>query len=143
MTNHVDRGLGTSPAQLVEHGLDGLLLTRARPAGTELPEQTPPSGQAEEVGGQREHQRQEGDDAGDPCGGILGSAERSGDPVADEEPGEDVDQLEREAEEVERQRDHRVLLACAVETSSFNRRGVTETRAARPWAMTKHSPTSS
>ena len=111
MTNHVDRRLGTSPAQLVQHRLDGLLLARARPAGTELPEQTPPSGQPEEVGRQREQQRQEGDGAGNPGGGILGNTERPGDPVGDEEAGEDMDQLEREAEEVERQRDHRVLLA--------------------------------
>jgi|GEM_PF-4314021 len=36
-----------------------------------------------------------------------------------------------------------MLLASAVEIPLSNRRGVTETRAARPWAMTKHAPTSS
>lgn len=67
----------------------------------------------------------------------------AGNSIDDEEADEHMDQLEREADEIERQRDHRVLLACVLETSPLNRSGVTETRAALPWAMTKHSPTSS
>ena len=50
------RCLGTSPVELVQHWLDGLLLALTRLAGTEFPEQAPPSRQTEDVGRQRERQ---------------------------------------------------------------------------------------